>query len=178
MAVRKIRIYGDPILREKAQSVAEVTPETQKLIKEMAETMYENEGLGLAANQIGIGKQIMTVDVGQGLLVLINPRVGESGGEESAEEGCLSLPGIKVEVKRAKKIKVRGRDEEGREVEIEAEGLLARAIQHEIDHLNGILITDRISLARRQLINPQLKKLNSEVLANRHPKKVIVGDDF
>ncbi|MCD5401381.1 peptide deformylase [candidate division NPL-UPA2 bacterium] len=159
MAVRKIRIYGDPILREKAHPVKEVNPQTKKLIKDMAETMYENKGLGLAANQIGIGEQVMTVDVGEGLLVLINARVMESRGEESVEEGCLSLPDIKVEVKRAKKIKVRGLDEEGRGIEIEAEGLLARAIQHEIDHLNGILIADRISFVRRQLISSQLKRL-------------------
>lgn len=157
--MRKIKIYGDPILREKAQPVLEVTPQIKKLIKDMAEIMYENEGLGLAANQIGIGKQIMTVDVGQGLLALINPRIEESCGEESVEEGCLSLPNIKIRVKRAKMIKVRGLNERGRKIKIEAEGLLARAIQHEIDHLNGILITDRISLARRQLISSQLKKL-------------------
>ena len=164
MAVRKIRIYRDPILREKAQPVTEVTPETKKLIKDMAETMYENEGLGLAANQIGISEQIMIVDVGKGLLVLINPRVRESRGEESVEEGCLSLPDIRVEVRRAKKIKVRGLNEEGRKIEIEAEGLLARAIQHEIDHLNGILITDRTSFARRQLISSQLKRLKGHKL--------------
>lgn len=164
MAVRKIRVYGDPILREKTQLVGEVTPQTKKLIKDMTETMYENEGLGLAANQIGIGKQIMTVDVGQGLLVLINPRIMESCGEESAEEGCLSLPDIKVEVKRARKIKVRGLNEEGGRIEIEAEGLLARAIQHEIDHLNGMLIADRISFVRRQLIGSQLKKLERRSL--------------
>ncbi len=159
MAVREIRTYGDSILREKTQPVTEVTPQTKKLIKDMAETMYENEGVGLAANQIGIGKQIMTVDVGEGLLALINPRVMESRGEESVEEGCLSLPDIKVEVRRAKKIKVRGLNEEGREIEIAAGGFLARAIQHEIDHLNGILITDRISLARRQLLRSRLKRL-------------------
>ena len=159
MTVKEIRIYGDPILIGKAQPVKEVNPRTKELIKDMTETMYENEGVGLAANQIGVDAQIMTVDVGEGLLVLINPRVMESCGEDSAEEGCLSLPDIKVAVSRARKIKVRGLNEEGREIEIETEGLLARAIQHEIDHLNGVLITDRIGFARRHLISSQLKRL-------------------
>lgn len=160
--VREIRIYGDPVLREKAHPVRELNPQTKKLIEDMAETMYGNEGVGLAANQIGIGEQIMTVDVGEGLLILVNPRVMESCGEESAQEGCLSLPDIKVEVRRARKIKVRGLNEEGKEIEMEAGGLLARAIQHEIDHLNGILITDRIGFARRQLINSRLKRLERQ----------------
>lgn len=143
MAVREIRIGGDPILREKAHSVREASPGMRGLIKDMAETMYENEGVGLAANQIGVDERVLTVDVGEGLLVLINPRIVDSSGEESVEEGCLSLPGLKVEVRRARKVKVRGLNEEGREIEIEAEGLLARAIQHEIDHLDGVLIADR-----------------------------------
>ncbi len=157
--MREIRTYGDPVLRGKAHPVTEVNSRMKKLIEDMTETMYKNEGVGLAANQIGIGAQVMTVDVGKGLLVLLNPRVMNSSGEESVEEGCLSLPDIRVEVRRARKIKVRGLNEEGREIEIEAEGLLARAIQHEIDHLDGMLIIDRISLAQRQLINSQLKKL-------------------
>ncbi|NOX97748.1 MAG: peptide deformylase [Nitrospirae bacterium] len=159
MAMREIKIYGDPILREKTCLVREITPRTKELIKDMAETMYGSKGVGLAANQIGVDAQIMTVDVGRGLLVLVNPRVLSSFGEESAEEGCLSLPDIRVGVRRAAKVKVEGLNEEGKEVEIEAEGLLARAIQHEIDHLNGILITDRISLARRHLLSSHLKKL-------------------
>lgn len=159
MAVRKIRIYGSSILRAKAQPVMEVTLQTKKLIKDMAETMYENEGVGLAANQVGVSEQIMIVDVGQGLLVFINPLIEESWEEEVGEEGCLSIPDISVEVKRAGKIKVKGWDEEGREIKIEADGFLARAIQHEVDHLNGIFITDRISFLRRQLIGSQLKRL-------------------
>ncbi len=161
MTVREIRIYGDPILREKAHPVTEVNLQTKKLIEDMAETMYENEGVGLAANQIGVNEQIMTVDVGQGLLVLLNPRILNSSGEESAEEGCLSLPDIKVKVERATGINVRGLNEEGIEIEMEVEGLLARAIQHEIDHLNGMLITDRISFARNQLLSSQLNRLEA-----------------
>jgi len=157
--VRGIRIYGDPILRKKTHLVREVTPQVRELIKEMAGIMYGNGGIGLAANQIGIDTQIMTVDVGEGLLVLINPHIVNNSGEESVEEGCLSLPDIRVGVKRAAKVTVRGLNAEGEEVEIEAEGLLARAIQHEADHLKGILITDRIGLARRQLLRTQLKKL-------------------
>jgi peptide deformylase len=159
MAVREIRIYGDPGLRKKAHSVKEVNSQTKSLIKDMVETMHENRGVGLAANQVGAEEQVMIVDTGEGLLVLINPRVVNSSGEESDVEGCLSLPDIRVGVRRAKKIDVRGLNEEGEEFDIETEGFLSRAIQHEMDHLNGILITDRISLARRQLIKSQLKRL-------------------
>ena len=128
----------------------------------MAEIMYKEEGIGLAANQIGIDRQIMTVDTGKGLLVLINPQVMESYGEESAEEGCLSLPDIRVQVKRAQEIIVGGLNEEGKKIKIKTGGLLARAIQHEIDHLNGILIIDRISFVRRQLISSRLKELERD----------------
>jgi peptide deformylase len=159
MAVREIRIYGDPGLRKKAYPVKEVNSQTKRLIKDMVETMHENRGVGLAANQIGVDKQVMIVDAGEGLLALINPRVVDSSGEESDEEGCLSLPDIRVGVRRAKKIGIRGLNEEGEEIDIETEGFLSRAIQHEMDHLNGILIIDRISLARRQLIKSQLKRL-------------------
>lgn len=159
MAVREIRIYGDPVLRKKAHPVKEVNSQTKNLIKDMVETMHENRGVGLAANQVGVEEQVMIVDTGEGLLALINPRVVNSSGEESAEEGCLSLPDIRVGVRRAKKIGVRGLNEEGKEIDMETEGFLSRAIQHELDHLNGILITDRISLARKQLIKSQLKKL-------------------
>ena len=159
MAVREIRVYGDPVLRKKAHPVREVSSETKRLIKDMVETMHENRGVGLAANQIGVDEQVMIVDTGKGLLALINPRIVNSSGEKSAEEGCLSLPDIRVGVRRAEKIGVRGLNEEGKEINIETEGFLSRAIQHEMDHLNGILITDRISLARRQLIKSQLKKL-------------------
>ncbi len=159
MTVREIRIYGDPVLRKKAHPVKEVNSQTKSLIKDMVETMHENRGVGLAANQVGVEEQVMIVDTGEGLLALINPRIVDSSGEESAEEGCLSLPDIRVGVRRAKKIGVRGLNEEGKEIDIETEGFLSRAIQHEMDHLNGILITDRISLARKQLLKSQLKRL-------------------
>lgn len=147
------------MLREKARAVAEVTDEVRNLIKGMAGTMYENKGIGLAAPQVGVKSRVIVVDGGQGLLALINPQILSSLDEELAEEGCLSLPEITIEVKRAKKIRVKGLSEEGKNIEIEAEGLLARAIQHEVDHLNGILMIDRISYARRQLLRSQLKKL-------------------
>ncbi|MCD5390531.1 peptide deformylase [candidate division NPL-UPA2 bacterium] len=157
----EIRKYGDPVLREKARAVAEVTDEVRELIKDMAGTMYENKGIGLAAPQVGVKSRVIVVDGGQGLLALINPEILSSpeAGEELAEEGCLSLPEITVEVKRARKIRVKGLSEKGKNIETEAEGLLARAIQHEVDHLNGILMIDRISYARRQLLRSQLKKL-------------------
>lgn len=158
----EIRKYGSPILREKSQPVKEITPEIKELIDNMAETMYENKGVGLAANQVGVKKRIITVDVGDGLVALVNPNVPHSSGVQVGEEGCLSFPGITLEIERREEIVVEGLNREGKKVNIRASGLLARALQHEIDHLNGLLIIDRISLAKRELISRQLRKLEKE----------------
>ncbi|GMA49115.1 peptide deformylase [Alicyclobacillus contaminans] len=146
MSIRIIRTGEDPVLRQIAKPVPEVTPAILKLLDDMAETMYHAEGIGLAANQIGIAKRLVVVDVGDdnGRLDLINPEILSSSGSQTDYEGCLSLPGIRGPVTRASHIRVKFTQRSGETVEMDAEGLLARCIQHEVDHLNGILFTDYV----------------------------------
>lgn len=142
MAVYQIVRMGEEILRGKAQEVTKITPNIHKLLDNMAETMYEANGVGLAAPQIGIPKRVVVIDVGDGLIELINPVIIEKVGEELDQEGCLSVPNMVGDVKRAKRIVCQALNREGEFLEYEAEGLLARAFQHETDHLNGILFVD------------------------------------
>ncbi len=163
MAKRSIRILGDPVLREQAQPVAEIDGTLQALIEDMAETMYEAKGLGLAANQIGETKRLFILDLGQRenkpeLLVFINPEIVEAEGDLYEEEGCLSIPGYSAKVHRKAKVLVRALDREGKEFERELEGLGARAIQHELDHLNGILYVDYLSTLKKALFKKWWKK--------------------
>lgn len=145
MAVKIIRKEGDPVLRQVAKPVPEVTSNIQKLLTDLAETMYDSgNGIGLAANQIGILKRALVVDIGEGLIELVNPEVVESSGEQLGVEGCLSIPGVQGDVLRANHVTVKGWNRNGEDVEITAEGLLARVLLHEIDHLNGILFTDHV----------------------------------
>ncbi len=144
MAIRIIVKEPDPILREISKPVSKVTRNVQKLLDDMAETMYDAEGIGLAAPQIGILKRVIVVDPHDesGLIQMVNPELVFKEGEQLGPEGCLSIPGISGDVKRAQKIKVVGLDRDGKPLVIEAEDFLARIFQHEIDHLNGILFTD------------------------------------
>jgi len=158
MSLREVITYPHPLLRKKSQPVEAVTDDVLRLIDDMAEIMYAQRGIGLAAVQIGIHQRVITVDVGQGLLVLINPEVLERSGEAQMEEGCLCLPGVTVEVERSEKITVRGLNEKGEVVTLPAEGLLARALQHEIEHLDGILIVDKVSRLKRELLTSKLRK--------------------
>jgi peptide deformylase len=132
------------ILRRKAKAVRSVTPRIQQLIDAMVETMRANHGLGLAAPQVGEGVRVIVAEVGDRLLALVNPEIVAAEGEEVGEEGCLSIPGILAEVRRAARVRVRALNRRGKRVTVDAEGLLARVLQHEIDHLDGILITDRV----------------------------------
>lgn len=143
MALLHIVRYPDPVLREKAGKVTRITPNLKRMVENMAETMYDASGIGLAAPQIGISKRVIIVDPGEGLITLINPEIVKMSGKERAREGCLSFPGVWGEVDRAQSVEVRGLDLDGEEVYIAAEGFLARALQHEIDHLDGIVFTDR-----------------------------------
>jgi len=143
MAIFKIVTVGDPVLREKAKPVEKITPAVGRLLNDMAETMYNARGLGLAAPQVGIPKRVIVVDAGRGLYQLINPEIIAAEGAETDREGCLSIPGVWGEVTRAFQVKVRALDRDGETVEVEAEGLFARVLQHEIDHLDGILFIDR-----------------------------------
>ncbi len=143
MAVYRIVELGDPVLRQKASPVPEVNGSIQKLLDNLADTLYAAKGLGLAAPQIGVAKRVIVVDCGEGLWEVVNPEIISMQGQEVAVEGCLSIPGVAAEVKRAAQVIVKGWDRSGREIQIEADGMGARALQHETDHLDGILFIDK-----------------------------------
>lgn len=143
MSVLEIRRVGDPVLRAKAKPVKKIGPSLRSLVDDMLETMYQAKGVGLAAPQIGVSKQLLVIDVGEGPLVLFNPSIIRSEGEMTGSEGCLSAPGLYGDVSRFAKVQATGLDRDGRQVWVEGEGLLARALQHEIDHLVGILFLDK-----------------------------------
>lgn len=145
MAIRQIREMGDPILNKVSKVVTEITPRTKFLIDDMIETMYEADGVGLAAPQVGVLKRIVVIDTtGEDLLVLINPEIIEADGEQEGYEGCLSIPGKSGIVKRPNHVKVRALNERMEEIEVEGEELLARALCHEIEHLDGHLYVEKV----------------------------------
>lgn len=144
MAIREIRTQGDEVLTKVCKEVKAMTPRTLVLIEDMLETMYEAMGVGLAAPQVGILKRIVVIDVGEGPIVLINPEIMETSGEQTGDEGCLSVPGLAGQVTRPNYVKVRALDENMEEVVYEGEGLLARAFCHEIDHLDGHLYVEKV----------------------------------
>jgi peptide deformylase len=170
MAIRKIRTYPDPVLRAKTSPVEAIDDSLQRLIEDMVETMHAAPGVGLAANQVGVPLQLAVIDLGdreekgprRSLIVLINPEILSQEGSVIAEEGCLSIPDLSEKVKRAARVKVRAKDRTGRPFEIEAEGLMAKALQHEIDHLNGILFVDRLSSLKRNVFRRKFKKALAE----------------
>ncbi|MBU3160539.1 peptide deformylase [Clostridium frigoris] len=143
MAIRTIRIYGDELLRKKSRVVDEINQRILLLIKDMKETMYISKGIGLAAPQVGILKRIVVIDIGDGLIALINPEIVKMEGSQIAGEGCLSIPGTQKDVDRPEKVSVSALNEMGEKIVIEGEGLLARAFCHEIDHLDGVLFIDK-----------------------------------
>ena len=144
MALREIRVEGDPVLTKVCKEIKEVTPRIQDLIDDMIETMYEANGVGLAAPQVGILKRLVVIDVGEGPIVMINPRIVAQDGEQTGDEGCLSVPGKAGCVTRPNYVMARFFDDEMNECEIEGEGLLARAICHELDHLEGHLYVEKV----------------------------------
>jgi peptide deformylase len=144
MAVRQIRKYGDEVLRRKSRPVDVFDERLAVLLDDMVETMNAAKGVGLAAPQVGILRQAVVIDVGEGLVELVNPKIIEKEGEVIDVEGCLSIPRLSGEVSRPKKVRVRAQDRKGRFFEIEGEDLLARALCHEIDHLHGILFVDKV----------------------------------
>lgn len=161
----EIRLLGDPVLREPTEEIDEVDDEIRRLAEEMFETMYAAEGIGLAAPQVGISLRLFVMDIrdpDEEPRALINPVVLESSGSELAEEGCLSLPGLVGEVERAARIVVEATDLDGQRSRVEVSGLLARCIQHEIDHLDGVLFIDRLSPLKRRMLLGKWKKQQRE----------------
>lgn len=144
MAIRLIVKHPDPVLRERAQEVTKFNASLHKLLDDMADTMYDAEGVGLAAPQVGILKRVFVVDADEehGLIELVNPEIVSMEGEQLGAEGCLSIPGLQGDVKRASKVVIKGQDRYGNPVQYEGTDLLARAFQHELDHLNGVLFID------------------------------------
>lgn len=144
MALRNIRIKGDELLRKKSRKVDKINERIKILVEDMIETMNENEGIGLAAPQVGILKRVIVVDVGEGPIAMVNPEIISRDGEQIITEGCLSVPNINGNVKRPENLKVKYLDLENKEHDILTEGLLSVVISHEVDHLNGVLFIDKI----------------------------------
>jgi len=164
MAVRTLRILGDPVLRKKAAPVTDITDEHRELIEDMYESMHAHNGVGLAAPQVGVSLRIAVLGVperGKKVMhvTLINPEYFDVEGSQNDDEGCLSIPGIYDELKRAAKLEVKALDEKGQPISFTCEGLFARAVQHEVDHLNGMLFIDRLSVLRRQRLKKELRAI-------------------
>ena len=170
MAVLKVLRYGDPSLRRTAEPVGDVTPEIRRIIADMTETMYDEVGIGLAAPQVGISKRLIVIadEEGRGVQALLNPAIVDRGGEMTGEEGCLSIPGVFAPVTRAAWVKVEARSVEGQPVTINARGLRSRVLQHEIDHLDGVLFIDRVDPMLRDRIKRKIKKEGLRDDASRH----------
>lgn len=142
MAIREVRIDGDEVLRKVSRPVTEMTPRIEQLIGDMIDTMYQYDGVGLAAPQVGVLRRVIVIDIGEGPMVFINPEIVEQEGEQCGQEGCLSIPGVYMDVKRPNHVVVTAKNEKMEDIRVEGDGLLARALCHEIDHLNGILFKD------------------------------------
>ncbi len=164
MGLLRIRTYPERVLRERAKDVSDITGDLQRLIDDMVETMYAAPGVGLAAPQVGVSKNLLVIDINSReekqfpLIALVNPFIAASEGISEEEEGCLSLPDFKSTIERAKKVFVKGFDRQGKPLEIEADGLLAIALQHEIDHLHGKLILDKASPLKRSIYKKRVFK--------------------
>ena len=184
MSVRRIVIYGDPVLRRKTDEITSFDDSLRALIADMYETSQAYNGVGLAANQVGVPQRVFIVDVPvdtdrRERFAVINPEIDQREGRESSEEGCLSLPGIYADVVRATKLRLRGLDEYGKPIERIVEDYLARAIQHEADHLDGVLFTDRLSPLKRQFLRKSLDELaRGEIPEGYHPEDRSRGGKF
>lgn len=159
MSKLTIKIFGDRVLTSKSTNVRVIDKEIKKLVKDMAEVMYGGKGIGLAAPQVGILKRIIVFDVGSGLVCLINPKIVWKQGREVMSEGCLSFPGISLDIKRYKEIVVQAQDINAQSVELKAKDVIARIIQHEVDHLDGILIVDCVPKKKLKFVKKELGEL-------------------
>jgi peptide deformylase len=167
MAILEIKVYPDPVLRQKAVPIMEIDEAIRTLAADMAETMYAAPGVGLAAPQVGVSKRMAVLDCSpkdgpRQLITAINPEIVSREGESVEEEGCLSVPGYYAPIHRAAKVRVRYQDLEGRTMECEAEGLLAVAFQHEIDHLDGVLFVDHLSSLKKGMFRKKYQKLRQQ----------------
>jgi peptide deformylase len=167
MPVLKIRHYPDPVLRQRALPVDLKDPSLPALVADLFETMYAAEGVGLAANQVGLAKRVAVIDASAGedpaaKLVLLNPEILQTIGDVEEEEGCLSFPGMRAKARRGERAKVRAFGLDGLPFEVEAGGLLGKALQHEVDHLNGRLFIDHLPLAQKALVNGKLKQMKKD----------------
>ena len=175
MPIRPIRIYGDPVLRAKAGEVREFDDSLRSLVSDLYDTMAAYHGVGLAANQIGVAQRVFVVDVPledgtHDRFAVVNPVLDQRSGKEKSEEGCLSMPGILADVDRALRLRLRAFDENGQAFERIVEGYVARAIQHETDHLDGVMFTDRLGPLKRQFLRRDLDALaRGEIPADYHP---------
>lgn len=162
----EVRLLGDPVLRTRATEIKQISEETRRLVQDMFETMYAEEGVGLAAPQVGISERLIVIDPQQDDLpafALINPEIVEASKEtEKGEEGCLSIPGLRDIVERAMRVVVRGLSPEGEARELDLQGLPARIVQHEVDHLDGVLFFDRVSPLKRKLLLAKWQKVKPE----------------
>jgi peptide deformylase len=172
MAPYSIRVVGDPVLRQRAAEVTTIDGRLAKLADDMIATMYDAPGVGLAAPQVGVEKRLFVYDVGDGPHTLVNPEIVEGDGEFTYEEGCLSVPGLSWEIVRAKRVHLTGVDLAGNDVSIEADELLARCFQHELDHLDGILLLERLDADTRKQALKTIRELRigPSVLADAEPK--------
>lgn len=167
MAILNIFKFPDPIIKKVSEPITEINEEIRSLVSDMAETMYKAPGIGLAAPQIGVLKRLAVIDISKddepkNLIVLINPEIIEQKGEVEEEEGCLCVPGVYANVRRSEITRIRATNENGEEFEMTGEGLLSRAFQHEIDHLNGILFIDRVSPLKKSFVMKKIKNLIKE----------------
>jgi peptide deformylase len=169
MAIREIRKYPDPVLRKKAAPVKHIDADLRKLVDDMVDTMYAEPGVGLAAPQIGVSLRLLVTDITVGekpdsLIVLVNPKIVSTSGRVIEEEGCLSIPNIRADIPRAESVEIRGWDLDQQEVSVKGRGYLARAFQHEMDHLDGILIWDRMSKIQREVLKNEWKRYQRDAV--------------
>ncbi len=165
MSTYPIRVFGDPVLKQRAKDVMDVDGALVRVVNTMVDTMYDASGVGLAAPQVGVQKRLFTFDVGDGPQVLINPVIAEATGEWAYEEGCLSIPGFHFEIVRPKVVTITGIDLDGDEVVIEGDELLGRVFLHELDHLDGVLMIDRLDPEQRKLALRALRDVDLEAAA-------------
>ncbi len=150
MSSYSVRLYGDPVLRQVAREVEEIDEALRRLVEDMVETMYASEGAGLAATQVGVQRRLFVYDVGEGPQAVVNPVIEETDGEWYHDEGCLSIPGLRLGIVRPNRVHLRGLDSEGQALDIEADEFLGRVFQHEVDHLDGVLMIERLDADMRK----------------------------